>query len=63
MKKAETYYVMFLRPKPHDLDVVDKKVPNSMIFAMGILLIIVVIFGLFPDIVTQGISSFVGGIL
>ena len=60
---VKTYYVMFLRPKPHDLKVVDKKVPNSMIFAMGILLIIVVIFGLFPDIVTQGISSFVGGIL
>ena len=34
-----------------------------MIFAMAILLFIVVIFGVFPDLVTSGISNFVGGIL
>ena len=34
-----------------------------MIFAMGILLIIVIAFGVYPDVVTNGISNFVGGIL
>ena len=60
---VKTFYVMFLRPKPKDLDVENREVPRAMIFAMGILLIIVVLFGIFPDVVTQGISSFVGGIL
>ena len=60
---VKTFYVMFLRPKPHDLEVVEKDVPRAMVFAMGILLIIVILLGLFPDIVTSGISGFVGGIL
>ena len=60
---VKTYYVMFLRPKPHDLEISGKEVPKAMIFAMGILLIIIVIFGVYPDVVTSGISSFVGGIL
>jgi energy-converting hydrogenase B subunit F len=54
---------MFLKPKPNDLDLEGKEVPRAMIFAMAILLVIVVIFGVFPDLVTGGISNFVGGIL
>ena len=60
---VKTYYVMFLKPKPHDLDMTGKEVPRAMIFAMGILLIVVVLFGVYPDLVTTGISNFVGGIL
>ena len=60
---VKTYYVMFLRPKPNDLEVSGREVPKAMIFAMGILLIIIFLLGIFPDIVTNGISSFVGGIL
>ena len=59
---VKTYYSMFLKPKPNDLKV-DKEVPKAMIFAMGILLIIIVLLGIFPDVVTNGISGFVGGIL
>ena len=60
---VKTYYTMFLKPKPNDLELENKDVPRAMIFAMGILLIIVVLLGIFPDIVTNGISNFVGGIL
>ena len=60
---VKTFYSMFLRPKPHDLEVVDKDVPRAMVFAMIILLLIIIGFGLFPDIVTSGISNYVGGIL
>ena len=59
----KTFYVMFLRPKPHDLEMRGKKIPPAMVFAMGILLIIIVIYGVYPDLVTNGISNFVGGIL
>jgi energy-converting hydrogenase B subunit F len=60
---VKTFYVMFLRPKPNDLELEGKDVPRSMIFAMGVLLIIIIALGIFPDIVINGISSFVGGIL
>ena len=43
--------------------VVTKDVPRAMIFAMAVLLIIVIAFGVYPDVVTNGISNFVGGIL
>ena len=60
---VKTFYVMFLRPKPEELEVEGKEVPRTMVFAMGILLIIIIALGFFPDVVVNGISSFVGGIL
>jgi energy-converting hydrogenase B subunit F len=60
---VKTYYTMFLKPKPNDLDLEGKEVPKSMVFAMGVLLIIIILLGIFPDVVTSGISNFVGGIL
>lgn len=60
---VKTFYAMFLRPKPNDLEVEGKEVPRAMVFAMGVLLIIIIALGLFPDVVINGISNFVGGIL
>jgi energy-converting hydrogenase B subunit F len=34
-----------------------------MVFAMAILLIVIIALGIFPDIVTNGISNYVGGML
>ena len=60
---VKTFYSMFLSPKPHDLEVVDNEVPKAMVFAMAILLIVIIALGLFPDVVTSGISNYVGGLL
>ena len=60
---VKTFYAMFLRPKPVELELEGKKVPNAMIFAMGVLLVLVIVFGVYPDFVTNGISNFVGGML
>ena len=60
---VKTYYTIFLKPKPNDLELENRDVPRSMVLVMGILLIIIVILGIFPDMVTNGISSFIGGIL
>ena len=59
----KTFYTIFLKPKPNDLELEGLEVPRAMIFAMGVLLIIIIVLGIFPDVVTQGISNFVGGIL
>ena len=60
---VKTFYSMFLRPKPHDLEVADKEVPKAMVFTMLILLIVIFALGLFPNVVTSGISNYVGGLL
>ena len=60
---VKTFYAMFLRPRPNSLKIVDKEVPKAMVFAMGILLILVIVFGLYPYIITVGITKYVGGIL
>ena len=60
---VKTFYSMFLSPKPHDLEVVDKDVPKAMVFAMFVLLVVIIALGLFPDVVTSGISNYVGGLL
>ena len=60
---VKTFYSMFLSPKPHDLEVVDNEVPKAMVFAMAVLLIVIIALGIFPDVVTSGISNYVGGLL
>ncbi len=60
---VKTFYAMFLRPKPNELELEGKDVPRAMVLVMVVLLIIVIALGLFPDVVTSGISNFVGGIL
>ena len=60
---VKTFYAMFLRPKPNELEVEGKEVPRAMVLVMGILLIIIILLGIFPNVVTGGISNFVGGIL
>lgn len=60
---VKVFYTIFLRPKPRDLKIEKKVVPRSMVFAMCILLIMIIAIGLFPNIVTYGISQYVGGML
>jgi len=45
------------------LEVVDNEVPKAMVFAMAVLLIVIIALGIFPDVVTSGISNYVGGLL
>ena len=60
---VKTFYGMFLRPKPKGLEVPDNEVPKSAVFAMIVLLALIIILGLCPGLVTNGIYEFVGGIL
>ena len=60
---VKTFYSMFLKPKPNDLNVDNMEVPKAMVFAMFVLLVVIFTFGLFPDVATKGISNYVGGML
>jgi energy-converting hydrogenase B subunit F len=56
------FHSIFLKPKPKDLDVSNKIIPRSTIFSVLIILIICIILGIFPDIIVNPISSYVGGL-
>lgn len=60
---VKTFYTMFLRPKPKNLEIPDKKAPKSMVFALVVFTVIIFVIGLFPGIVTSGLSNFAGGVL
>lgn len=60
---VKIFYTIFLRPKPKELQISKNKLPKSMVFAMGILLIMIIVIGICPNIVTYGISQYVGGVL
>ena len=49
--------------KPNGLEVPDNEVPKSAVFTMVVLLALIIILGLCPGLVTNGIYEFVGGIL
>jgi energy-converting hydrogenase B subunit F len=57
------YQSVYLKPKPNDLLVSDKLVPRSSIASIAILLIICIVLGLFPQLVTDGISQFAVGLI
>lgn len=60
---VKTFYLIFLKPKPKDLTFENKKIPRSIVLAISILLILCFVLGIFPSIITESISNFVGGLL
>lgn len=59
----KAYHSIYLKPKPNDLIVTDKFVPRPSIVAITVLLIICIVLGLFPQLVTDGISQFAMGLI
>ncbi len=60
---VKAYHSIFLKPQPKDLKFVKESIPKSMIFAVAVLLIICLVLGLYPGIVTNPISQCIGGLL
>lgn len=63
MTFMKAFHSIYLKPKPKDLTVINKNVPKATIFSIVLLLIICLIIGLFPQLVTNNIYSFVGGLM
>jgi energy-converting hydrogenase B subunit F len=59
----KAFHSIYLKPKPNDLVVSDKPLPKSSIIAIGVLLIICIILGLFPQLATDSISQFAMGLI
>lgn len=59
----KAYHSIYLKPKPNDLVVSDKSLPKSSIVAIGVLLLICIILGLFPQLATDSISQLAMGLI
>ena len=63
MTFMKAFHLIYLKPKPKDLILVNESIPKSTIFSLAILLIICLIIGLFPQLVTDNIYPFAAGLV
>jgi energy-converting hydrogenase B subunit F len=63
----KAFHAVYLRPKPADLEIINENVPKATIISLLVLLVVCLIFGLFPQIATGYLqplaSSLAGGML
>ena len=60
---VKAFHSIFLKPQPRDLTFIRDSIPKSILFTVLVLLIICLILGLYPELVTNPISQSIGGLL
>lgn len=60
---VKAFYSIYLKPQPTELEFVHETVPKSMVFAVAVLLIMCIVLGLYPGLVTNPIAEVVGGLI
>lgn len=60
---VKAFHTVYLQPKPNSLKFEHSKIPAISIFAVAVLLIICLVLGLFPGIVTNVFMPFAGGLI
>lgn len=60
---VKAFYSIYLKPKPNNLKIINDSIPKSLMFGVGVLLIICIVLGVYPELVTNTISQVVGGLL
>ena len=60
---VKAFHTIYLQPRPKDLKFAHETIPKEALFAVGVLLVVCLILGLCPWIVTNVFSSFVGGLI
>lgn len=60
---VKAFHSVYLQPRPAELKFEHETIPKAPIFAVGVLLVICLILGLCPWIVTNVFSSFAGGLI
>ena len=60
---VKAFHTIYLQPKPAELKFAHETIPKEALFAVGVLLVVCLILGLCPWIVTNVFSSFIGGLI
>lgn len=60
---VKAFHTVYLQPKPTDLKFAHKNIPAVATFSVAVLLIICLVLGIFPDLVTKIFIPFAGGLI
>lgn len=60
---VKAFHTVYLQPKPNSLKFAHDKIPAIAVFAVAVLLIICLVLGIFPSIVTNVFMPFAGGLI
>lgn len=63
MTFVKVFYTVYLKPRPEKMEIINENIPQVTVFSMVILLIVCLMLGLFPNIVTDTFSQFAMGLL
>jgi len=63
MTFMKAFYTIYLRPKPSELEIKNKEIPRATIISLVVLLLICLILGLFPQIVTGQLEQLAQGLI
>ena len=60
---VKAFHTVYLQPKPKDLKFAHDNIPKVTVFSVAVLLIICLVLGIFPNIVTDVFIPFAGGLI
>ncbi|NYB51819.1 MAG: energy conserving hydrogenase EhbF [Methanobacteriaceae archaeon] len=62
MTFMKAFHAVFLRPEPADLEIKSENIPKATIIAMLVFLVVCILFGLFPQVVTSYLQPLATGL-
>lgn len=63
MTFMKAFYTIYLRPRPKDLEIINEKIPRATIISMVAFLVICLVLGLFPQLVTDSLTQIAQGLV
>jgi energy-converting hydrogenase B subunit F len=63
MTFMKAFYTIYLRPRPKDLEIINEKIPRATIISMVAFLVICLVLGLFPQLVTDSLTQLAQGLV
>lgn len=63
MTFMKAFYTIYLRPRPKDLEIINETIPRATIISMVAFLVICLVLGLFPQLVTESLTQLAQGLV
>ena len=63
MTFVKAFHSIYLKPQPKDFKLVNKSIPSAAVFSVAVLLVICIITGIFPGMVTNTFVQYLGGLI
>lgn len=63
MTFMKAFYMIYIRPKPPELEIKNNEIPRATVISLTVLLLLCLIIGLYPQIVTGFLEQFAKGLI